>query len=59
MDIQEERWLDVKSKITKKKLNVKKTCEIFGFSSYEGFKRAVKENRKNRYYEVINYLQDL
>ena len=59
MDIQEERWLKVKSAITLKKLNIKQTYGIFGFKSYEGFKRAIKENRKNRYYEVIDYLHNL
>ena len=59
MNIEEERWLKVKSSITLKKLNIKQTCEIFGFKSYEGFKRAIKENRKNRYYEVVDYLEKL
>ena len=56
---QMERWLKVKSDIVLKKLSVKEACKIFGFTSYEGFKKAIKENRKNRYYEVVDYLEKL
>ena len=54
-----ERWLKVKSFIILKKLNVKETYKIFGFTTYEGFKKAIKKNRKNRYYEVVDYLEKL
>ena len=56
---QMERWLKVKSDIVLKKLSVKEAGEVFGFKSYEGFKKAIKENRKNRYYEVVDYLEKL
>ena len=56
---QMERWLKVKSDIVLKKLSVKETYKIFGFNTYEGFKKAIKENRKNRYYEVLDYLKNL
>ena len=58
-NLQMERWLKVKSDIVLKKLNVKETYKIFGFTTYEGFKKAIKENRKNRYYEVVDYLEKL
>ena len=58
-NLQMERWLKVKSDIVLKKLNVKETYKIFGFTTYEGFKNAIKENRKNRYYEVVDYLKKL
>ena len=37
---------------------MKEVMGKFGYNSYEGFKRAIKQNRRNRYNEVLDYLKD-
>ena len=48
----------IKSLIFSRGLTMKEVMEKFGYNSYEGFKRAIKQNRKNRYNEVLSYLKD-
>lgn len=57
MKIEEKRMRKIKSLIVLKGLSISETMEIFGYSSYEGFKRAIKENRKNMYEKVLNYFK--
>lgn len=55
MKIEEKRMREIKSLIALKGLSISETMEKFGYTSYEGFKRAIKENRKNMYEKVLNY----
>ena len=57
MKIEEKRMREIKSLIISKGYKMKEIMEKFGYNSYEGFKRAIKENRKNRYKEVLSYLK--
>ena len=58
MKIEEKRMRIIKSLIFSKGLKMKEVMEKFGYNSYEGFKRAIKQNRKNRYNEILEYLKD-
>ena len=58
MKIEEKRMRTIKSLIFSKGLTMKEVMEKFGYNSYEGVKRAIKQNRKNRYDEVLGYLKD-
>ena len=56
---EEKRMREIKSLIYLKGYSISEVMNKFGYTSYEGFKRAIKENRKNRYYEVVDYLKKL
>ena len=57
MKLEEKRMREIKSLIYLKGYSMRETMNKFGYNSYEGFKRAIKENRKNRYEEVLNFLK--
>lgn len=58
LKIEEKRMRTIKSLIFSRGLTMKEVMEKFGYNSYEGFKRAIKQNRRNRYNEVLSYLKD-
>ena len=57
MKLEEKRMREIKSLIYLKGYSMREIMNKFGYNSYEGFKRAIKENRKNRYKEVLNFLK--
>lgn len=57
MKLEEKRMMEIKGLIFSKGLKINEVAKIFGYNSYEGFKRAIKENRKNKYNEVLEYLK--
>ena len=57
MKIEEKRMREVKSLIYLKGYSMIEIMDKFGYNSYEGFKRVIKENRKKRYEEVLNFLK--
>ncbi|MDO5089744.1 MAG: hypothetical protein Q4D53_08155 [Leptotrichiaceae bacterium] len=57
MEIEEKRMREIKSLIYLKGYSISEIMEKFGYNSYEGFKRAIRKNRKNRYEEVLNFLK--
>ena len=57
MKTEEKRMREIKSLIYLKGYSISEVMKKFGYSSYEGFKRAIKENRKNRYEEVLKFLK--
>ncbi len=57
MKTEEKRMREIKSLIYLKGYSISEVMNKFGYNSYEGFKRAIKENRKNRYEEVLKFLK--
>jgi hypothetical protein len=57
MKLEEKRMREIKSLIYLKGYSMSEIMNKFGYKSYEGFKRAIRENRKNRYEEVLNFLK--
>ena len=57
MKIEQKRMREIKSLIVLKGYRMSDIMAKFGYNSYEVFKRAIKENRKNRYEEVLNFLK--
>ena len=58
LKIEEKRMRTIKSLIFSRGFKMKDVAKEFGYNSYEGFKRAIKKNRKNKYNEVLKYLKD-
>ena len=56
-NIQDERMNEIKGLIFANGYSVREVMEKFGFKSYEGFKKAIKKNSKNRYEEVLLFLK--
>ncbi len=58
MKTEEKRMREIKSLIYLNGYSISEVMNKFGYSSYEGFRRAIKENRKNRYEEVLKFLTE-
>lgn len=56
---EKERLKIIKSKAILKEIKLKDLYIHFGYTSYEGFKMAILENRRNRYYETLEYLESI
>lgn len=54
-----ERWTNIRSKIARENLQINDIMSVFGYTSYEGFKLAIKLNRKKRYDQVLVHLKTL
>lgn len=59
MTDEQTRMNEVKGLIFSKGMTLKEFAKQMGYSSYEGFKKAIKQNRKNKYYESLKILKDL
>ncbi len=55
-NIEEERLKKIKGLIFSKGYTMKEIADKFGFKSYEGFKKAIRFDRKGRYEEVLKFL---
>ena len=58
LKIEEKRMRTIKGLIFSKGLNMNEVMKKFGYNSYRGFKEAIKKNRKNKFNEVFEYLNN-